>query len=290
MELPPLRDVIARHGLAARKSLGQHFLFDLNITARIAQAAGDLSNGTVFEVGPGPGGLTRSLLACGAVRVIAVERDARCIAALGEVAAAYPGCLEVPRLEVIEGDALDVNLAAMGQPPRRIVANLPYNISTALLIKWLRDASAFTQMTLMFQKEVAERLTAAPRTKSYGRLSILTQWLCSVEILFDLNPRAFVPPPGVVSSVVQLTPRPVPLAPADFAVLERVTAAAFGQRRKMLRASLKPLGDAQALCEAAGVTPTARGEEVDVVGFCALARAVAAAVPLASDRNSGDWP
>ncbi|MEO5372705.1 MAG: 16S rRNA (adenine(1518)-N(6)/adenine(1519)-N(6))-dimethyltransferase RsmA [Alphaproteobacteria bacterium] len=266
--LPPLREVIARLGLSARKSLGQHFLLDLNLTGRIARAAGDLSSGTVIEIGPGPGGLTRALLEAGAGRVVAVERDRRCLEALAEVERAFPG-----RLEVVEADALTVDIAALGAAPRRIVANLPYNISTPLLLRWLRDVGAIAGMTLMFQKEVVERLAAPPRAEGYGRLSVITQWLCEVQPLFDVHPRAFTPPPGVVSTVVSLTPRPQPLAPASFPVLERVTAAAFGQRRKMLRSSLKALGDAAALCAAAGVDPTARAEEVDVAGFCALARA-----------------
>jgi len=282
--LPPLREVIARHDLLARKSLGQHFLLDLNLTGRIVRAAaaylpgpaGDLTCGTVIEVGPGPGGLTRSLLAGGAGRVIAVEKDARCRAALVELAAAYPG-----RLEVVEADALKRDLSVLGDPPRRIVANLPYNISTALLLVWLtavaRDPQCFAGMVLMFQKEVAARLSAAPRTKDYGRLSVVTQWLCAVEPLFEIPARAFTPPPKVTSTVVGLLPREAPLAPADFDALQRVTAAAFGHRRKMLRQSLKGLGgDPAALLAAARVPETARAEELDVAAFCALAGAFAA--------------
>ena len=272
-ELPPLRDVIARHGLGARKSLGQHFLLDLNLTGRIARAAPDLSRGTVIEVGPGPGGLTRALLAEGAGRLIAVEKDSRCLEALGELAAAYPG-----RLEVVEGDALELDLTTLGDAPRQIVSNLPYNISTALLVNWLTalaaDPRAFSAMTLMFQKEVAERLVAAPRSRDYGRLSVLTQWLCAPRPLFDIPPRAFTPPPKVVSTVVGLLPRERPLAPASLATLERVTGAAFGQRRKMLRQSLKSLGDPAAWFEATGIAPTARAEELSVEDFCALAREV----------------
>lgn len=271
-ELPPLREVIAAHGLAARKSLGQHFLLDLNLTGRIARVAGDLTKGTTIEIGPGPGGLTRALLEAGARQVIAIERDDRCLAAQAEIAAAYPG-----RLEVIAGDALETDAAALGVAPRRIVANLPYNISTALLLRWLPHITAFDSLTLMFQKEVVDRLTALPRTADYGRLTVITQWLCEVRPQFNISPKAFTPPPKVESAVVRLTPRPQPLAPAEFAVLEKVTAAAFGQRRKMLRSSLKPLGNVEALLEAAAVVPTARAEELTVEQFCALARAVKAA-------------
>ncbi len=273
-ELPPLRDVIARYGLGARKSLGQHFLLDLNLTARVARAAGDLERGTVIEVGPGPGGLTRGLLAAGAHRVIAIEKDARCLSALGDLALAYPG-----RLEIIAGDALRIDAASLGAPPRRIVANLPYNVATPLLVRWLESIAqtpdSFACLVLMFQKEVADRLVAVPRTKAYGRLSILTQWLCEVRPLFDVPARAFTPPPKVTSSVVGLWPRPTPLAPARLETLARVTAAAFGQRRKMLRQSLKSLGvDVGPLIAAAEVPETARAEELDVASFCAMARAL----------------
>lgn len=270
--LPPLRAVIARHGLAARKSLGQHFLLDLNLTGRIARAAGGLSDGTIIEIGPGPGGLTRALLTHGAGRVIAIERDPRCLEALAEIAAAYPG-----RLEIVPGDALEIEAADLGAPPRRIVANLPYNVATPLLIGWLRRAEAFESMTLMFQKEVADRLAAAPRSESYGRLSVIAQWRCRVRPQFNVAREAFVPPPKVTSTVVRLEPYAEPLAPARMETLERVTAAAFGQRRKMLRSSLKSLGDAAALLAAAGIAGTMRAEEIDVAGFCALARAVDAA-------------
>jgi 16S rRNA (adenine1518-N6/adenine1519-N6)-dimethyltransferase len=260
--------VIARHGLAARKSLGQHFLFDLNLTGRIARAAGNLKSGTTIEIGPGPGGLTRALLAQGA-SVIAVERDARCIAALGELGRAYPG-----RLTIIEGDALETAVHALGDAPRRIVANLPYNVATAMLLQWLPHATAFAGMTLMFQKEVASRLVAAPRESAYGRLTVAAQWRCRVRKLFDIAPSAFMPPPQVVSTVVELVPRPEPLAPADAAALERVVAAAFNQRRKMLRSSLKALGVApETLLSQAGIVPTRRAEELSVEEFCALARA-----------------
>ena len=266
--LPPLREVIAAHGLDARKRLGQHFLLDLNLTRRIARAAGDLSEGTVIEIGPGPGGLTRALLEVGARRVIAIERDERCRPALAELEAAFPG-----RLTVIFADALQTDAARIGEPPRRIVANLPYNVATPLLVRWLQTIDAFAGLTLMFQKEVADRLTARPRTKDYGRLSVLTQWLTEPRRLFDIPARAFTPPPKVTSTVVQLTPRPAPLHRADRATLERVTAAAFGQRRKMLRQSLKQLGaDPAALLARAGVPETARAEELNVEQFCTLAR------------------
>jgi 16S rRNA (adenine1518-N6/adenine1519-N6)-dimethyltransferase len=269
--LPPLRQVIARHGIGARRALGQHFLLDLNLTARIARAAGDLAGVTVIEIGPGPGGLTRSLLAAGATRVIAIERDERCVGALEELAAAYPG-----RLELVVADALTVPAGRLGEPPRRIVANLPYNIATPLLLGWLADIAAFDSLVLMFQKEVALRLVAAPRSKDYGRLSVITQWLTDARRLFDIPPQAFTPPPKVVSSVVELRPRPAPLA-ADRATLERVTAAAFGQRRKMLRQSLRSIADDPvALLGTIGLSGTSRAEELTVAEFCALARAVAA--------------
>jgi 16S rRNA (adenine1518-N6/adenine1519-N6)-dimethyltransferase len=269
--LPPLREVIRRHDLAARRALGQNFLLDLNLTGRIARAAAPLDRAEIVEIGPGPGGLTRALLLAGARRVTAIERDPRCIAALGELAAAFPG-----RLALIEGDALALDPAALVPAPRKIVANLPYNIATPLLLRWLRDIAAYESLTLMFQKEVAQRLTAAPRTEAYGRLSIVTQWLTDVRALFDIPPSAFVPPPRVISTVVRLVPLPAPCAPARFEDLERVTAAAFGQRRKMLRSSLKSLGVAPAaLLDATGIAPTRRAEELSVEEFCALARALA---------------
>jgi 16S rRNA (adenine1518-N6/adenine1519-N6)-dimethyltransferase len=275
--LPPLREVIARHGLAARHSLGQHFLLDRNLTDRIVREAGPLAGMTVIEIGPGPGGLTRSLLASEARRVIAVERDERCVAALAELVEAAAG-----RLMVIAGDALEVDCAALcreaGGGPCAIVANLPYNIATALLVRWLHQIHAFAALTLMFQKEVADRITAEPGRKAYGRLAVLAQWLTAPRRLFTVPARAFVPPPKVDSAVVMLEPRPAPVAPAALATLERVTAAAFGQRRKMLRQSLKSLGgDTAALIAAAGVAPTARAEQLTVAEFCALARALDAA-------------
>ncbi len=274
-DLPPLREVIARHELSARKGLGQNFLLDLNLTARIARAAGPLAGATIVEVGPGPGGLTRALIAEGASRVVAIERDRRCIAALEEIAAAAPG-----RLTIVNADALTVDMAALAPPPARIVANLPYNVATPLLVGWLKAAPWppwYEQMTLMFQREVAERIVAAPGSKTYGRLGVLAGWRAEAEILFDISPRAFTPPPKVISSVVRLTPRAKPLA-CDVQVLERVTAAAFGQRRKMLRQSLKTLGlDALRLLAEAGIAETQRAEQIDIAGFVALANAVAAA-------------
>ena len=268
--MPPLREVIARHGIVARKSLGQNFLLDLNLTGRIARAAGPLAHATIIEIGPGPGTLTRALLAAGARRIVAIERDERCLAALGEIAAAHPG-----RLELVAGDALRLDPVALSNAPRKIVANLPYNIATPLLTGWLDRIGEYDSLTLMFQREVAERLTAAPRSKSYGRLSVLVQWLTEPQILFDIPPRAFVPPPKVTSSLVRIVPRPKPLALADQPALERVTAAAFGQRRKMLRTSLKTLGiPVEPLLERAGVVPTARAEELTVSEFCAIARLV----------------
>ncbi len=279
-ELPPLREVIARHKLSTRRSYGQHFLLDLNLTGRMVRAladfmpgpTADLAQGTVIEVGPGPGGLTRALLAAGTHRLIAIEKDRRCLGALAELAAAYPD-----RLEILEADALKVAAEDLGAAPRRIVANLPYNVATPLLLRWLKALAAepgtFAGLVLMFQKEVAERLTAVPATKAYGRLSIVTQWLCEARPLFEVPARAFTPPPKVVSTVVGLKPRAEPLAPAKMAALERVTGAAFGQRRKMLRQSLRSLGaDTPALIAAAEVSETARAEELTVEEFCALAR------------------
>jgi 16S rRNA (adenine1518-N6/adenine1519-N6)-dimethyltransferase len=273
--LPPLREVIRQHGLIARKSLGQNFLFDLNLTERIARAAEPLAGATVFEVGPGPGGLTRSLLALGAARVIAVERDERAIAALQEIAAHYQG-----RLEIVAADALAFDpREQLNGAPARIVANLPYNIATPLLISWVSAEPWppwFDRAVLMFQREVAERIVAAPGSKIYGRLSILIQWRCEARILFDVNPSAFVPPPKVTSSVLRIVPKPAP-APCDRRLLEMVTQAAFGQRRKMLRQSLRSLdSDTAALLDAAGLDPTARAEDISVESYVALAQALAA--------------
>jgi len=273
-DLPPLRDVIRRHGLSAKKSLGQNFLLDLNLTTRIARAAEPLENVTIVEIGPGPGGLTRALLALGARRVVAVERDERALAALAEIAARYPG-----RLDVIAGDALKVDLReALGPERARIVANLPYNIATALLVDWLTAEPWppwYDSMVLMFQREVAERIVARPGGKSYGRLAVLAGWRTEAKILFDIAPSAFVPPPKVTSSVVRLIPRETPLA-CDRKLLEQVAAAAFGQRRKMLRQSLKSLGaDPARLAAAAGVDATRRAETVPISGFVAMARELA---------------
>ena len=272
--LPPLRDVIRTYDLVAKRQLGQNFLLDLNLTARIARSAGDLSGCDVLEVGPGPGGLTRGLLAEGARRVLAVEKDARCLPALDEIAASAPG-----RLQVIIGDALQVDVLAHLSAPIKVVANLPYNVGTELLIRWLSAPwpPYWSSLTLMFQKEVAERIVAKPRTEHYGRLSLLAQWRCSVGIVMSLPPEAFTPSPKVHSAVVQLTALPEPRFPCDFAVLQRITAMAFGQRRKMLRSSLKGMGAGiEGLLDSAAIPPTARAEEIGLEQFCALARAVAA--------------
>jgi 16S rRNA (adenine1518-N6/adenine1519-N6)-dimethyltransferase len=280
--LPPLREVVRRHGLGAKKSLGQNFLFDLNLAGRIAKAAGPLAGVSVLEVGPGPGGLTRALLALGAGRVIAVERDQRAIAALAEIAAHYPG-----RLAIIAADALAFDPRPhLPQGPVRIVANLPYNIATALLVGWLSVEPWppwYDGAVLMFQREVAERITAQPHTKAYGRLSVLAQWRCEARILFDVNASAFVPRPNVTSALVRLLPRATPM-PCERSLLERVTAAAFGQRRKMLRQSLRALDvDVAALLAAVQIKATARAEDVPVAGFVALARALAASRALGHD-------
>ncbi len=270
-DLPPLREVIRRHGLMARKSLGQNFLLDLNLAARIARAAGPLETITVVEIGPGPGGLTRALLALGAARVIAIERDDRAMGALQEIAAHYPG-----RLEIVAADALNFDAREQLASGRaRIVANLPYNIATALLVKWVSVEPWppwYDSATLMFQREVAERIVAEVGSKSYGRLSVLVQWRCEARIVFDVNASAFVPAPKVTSSLVRLVPRSAPLA-CDRAMLEAVTQAAFGQRRKMLRQSLRALAtDTPELIKAAGLDPTARAEDVAVEQFVSLAR------------------
>ena len=267
--LPPLREVIRAHDLVARKQLGQNFLLDLNLTARIARLAGDLSACDVLEVGPGPGGLTRGLLVEGARHVLAVEKDARCLPALAEIAAAHPG-----RLSVIHGDALKVDVLAHLAPPVRVVANLPYNVGTELLIRWLTPAvwpPFWESLTLMFQKEVAERIVARPRSSHYGRLALLAQWRCEPRIVLHLPPEAFTPAPKVHSAVVHLTRLAAPRHPADEAWLQRVTAMGFNQRRKMLRSSLKALGpDIEAQLLAAGIAPTARAAEIGLEQYCAL--------------------
>ncbi|MGO9008196.1 MAG: 16S rRNA (adenine(1518)-N(6)/adenine(1519)-N(6))-dimethyltransferase RsmA [Beijerinckiaceae bacterium] len=272
-DLPPLRDVVAAHGLLAKKSLGQNFLFDLNLTRRVARAAGPLDEVTIIEIGPGPGGLTRALLAEGAAHVIAVERDERCLVALAEIAERYPD-----RLEVVAGDALQQDLAelARNRHPLRICANLPYNIATVLLTQWLETNEwppVFDRLVLMFQKEVALRIVATPAQRAdYGRLAVLCNWRCATRILFEIPPRAFTPPPKVTSCVVELVPRPVPL-PCDVGILTEVAQAAFGQRRKMLRQSLKALDpDPVELLTRAGIDPTCRAEEIDVAGFVRLAQ------------------
>lgn len=274
--LPALRDVIAEHDLAAKKSLGQNFLLDLNLTAKIARLAGELSGCDVLEIGPGPGGLTRGLLAEGARKVLAIEKDARCLPALAEIAAHYPG-----RLEVINGDALEVEPLAHLMPPIRVAANLPYNVGTELLVRWLTPPEwppFWQSLTLMFQREVAQRIVAEPGSKTYGRLAILSQWRCDVRIVLNLPPEAFSPPPKVSSAVVHLTALPEPRFPADAKVLQEVVAHGFNQRRKMLRASLKGLHPGvEDLLIAAGIKPTDRAEQVPLEAFCALAREVSAA-------------
>jgi len=273
--LPPLKDVIEAHGIAPKKALGQNFLLDLNLTARIARAAGDLSGADVLEVGPGPGGLTRGLLAEGARHVLAIEKDSRCLPALAKISAAYPG-----RLTTLNADALDVDPLAHLTPPIKVVANLPYNVGTELLIRWLTPAQwppVWDSLTLMFQKEVAERITARPGDKAYGRLALLAQWRCDARIVLTLPPEAFTPPPKVHSAVVHLKALESPRFAADPKVLERVVAMAFNQRRKMLRAALKGLvPEIEDKLIAAGIKPTDRAETVDLERFCALARLVAA--------------
>lgn len=273
-DLPPLRDVIRIHDLQARKSLGQNFLLDLNLTLKVARTAGDLGDCTVLEVGPGPGGLTRALLVAGARRVVAVEKDPRCLPALAEIAERYPG-----RLEILEADALTIDLERIADGgPLKIVANLPYNVGTQLLVDWIASPCwppAWQSLTLMFQKEVAERIVAAPGSKAYGRLGVLAGWRCHATLAFEVGPKAFTPPPKVTSAIVHLTPRKAPLD-CDLTALERLTAAAFGQRRKMLRASLKPLAaDAEARIAAAGIAPTQRAEQLDIADFVKLANAFA---------------
>ncbi|XDA99600.1 16S rRNA (adenine(1518)-N(6)/adenine(1519)-N(6))-dimethyltransferase RsmA [Sulfitobacter sp. LCG007] len=272
--LPPLREVIRNHDLAARKSLGQNFLLDLNLTSKIARQAGDLTACDVLEIGPGPGGLTRGLLAEGARRVLAIEKDRRCLPALAEIAAACPG-----RLEVLEGDALHIDPLEHLTPPIRVASNLPYNVGTELLVRWLTPPAwppFWQSLTLMFQREVAERIVAQPGSKAYGRLAILAQWRTQARIVMALPPEAFTPPPKVSSAVVHVTALPAPRFEADAAVLSRVVAAAFNQRRKMLRAALKGIApDIEDRLRSAGIAPTERAEQVSLEAFCALARAVA---------------
>jgi 16S rRNA (adenine1518-N6/adenine1519-N6)-dimethyltransferase len=270
-DLPTLSETVHRHGLAARKSLGQHFLLDETLCGRIARLAGDLTGRQVLEVGPGPGGLTRALLAAGAEHVHAVELDERAVAALAELAAAHPG-----RLTVTEADALRIDPVAMMPAPRRIVANLPYNVGSPLLIGWLAQAAAYESMTLMFQQEVAERIVAAPDTDGYGRLAVAAQWRCTAHMVLRLPPGAFSPPPKVWSSIVHLVPHAEQPDPALAKAMERVTAAAFGQRRKMLRGSLKSLGGAEELLATAAIEPTRRAETLSVQEFETLARALLA--------------
>jgi len=270
--LPPLAQVVRAHNLAPTKALGQNFLFDLNLTSKIARGAGDLTGQDVLEIGPGPGGLTRAMLAAGARKVVAIERDTRCLPALAEIAAHYPG-----RLEVVEGDALTLDPRAYFDAPPKIIANLPYNVGTELLVGWLTTPDWppwWHSLTLMFQREVAERIVARPGSKAYGRLSVLANWRAESAMLFDIPPQAFVPPPKITSTVIRLTPQPAPEG-VNLRVLERITAAAFGQRRKMLRRSLAPLGG-EALLERAGIDPTKRAEDIDIPGFLTLARTMEA--------------
>lgn len=271
--LPPLRQVILDHGLTAQKSLGQNFLLDLNLTAKIARAAGDLTGYDVLEIGPGPGGLTRGLLAEGARHVLAVEKDSRAMGALNDISAAYPN-----RLSLINGDALAIDPLAQLTPPIRVCANLPYNIGTELLIRWLTPPEwppFWTSLTLMFQREVAERIVAKPRSKAYGRLAILAQWRADARIVMELSPEAFSPPPKVSSAVVHLTALPEPRFPANAKKLQALTARAFQQRRKMLRASLKSLSpDMEDILTSVGIKPTQRPEEIGLEAWCALSRAL----------------
>ena len=266
--LPPIREIISTHNLKTRKTLGQHFLLDLNLTDRIARSAGNISDGTVFEIGPGPGSLTRSLLKAGARRVIAIERDPRCVTALTGLVDASAG-----RLEILEGDAQYIDLTELAPPPRRIVANLPYNISTVLLTKWISKGNAFKRMTLMFQNEVARRIVAGPGTKVYGRLSVVCNWRANTDFLFKIPARAFTPPPKISSALVSIKPHISLSNTVEFSDLERVTAAAFGQRRKMLRSSLKTLDcNTLTLLDAARVDPTKRAEELTIEDYTRLAR------------------
>jgi len=264
--LPPLREIIKAYGLGAKKSLGQHFLLDANLTDRIARSAGSLEGKHVIEIGPGPGGLTRSILACRPASLCVIERDQRCIDALRGLQAVYPNVLRI-----VEADAMKTTISALTPRPSVIISNLPYNVGTALLIKWLNDLDGIERMILMFQKEVAERIAAQPGTPAYGRLAIVTQWLCETHLLFNVDKRAFTPPPKVMSAVIEIVPRDKPAGDADLTALESVTRAAFGQRRKMLRSSLKSLGIDPA---DAGIDPQLRAEQLTIEQFCALARLV----------------
>jgi 16S rRNA (adenine1518-N6/adenine1519-N6)-dimethyltransferase len=273
-DLPPLRDIIVNHGLDAKKSLGQNFLLDLNLTSKIARLAGDISGHDVLEVGPGPGGLTRGLLAAGARRVVALEKDPRCMPALAQISAAYPG-----RLDVFNADALEFDMRGQLTGPVRVVANLPYNVGTELLVRWLtpKDWPPFwSSLTLMFQKEVAERIIAKPGTKAYGRLGILAQWKSTPSVVMELPPEAFTPPPKVHSAVVHFEALAEPRFPAPAGILSSTVAMAFNQRRKMLRSSMKSAApDIETALRDAGLEPTARAEEISLEGFCALARRLA---------------
>ncbi len=273
--LPPLREVISTHGLSAKKTLGQNFLLDLNLTAKIARSAGDLTGSDVLEVGPGPGGLTRGLLAEGARHVVAIEKDSRCMPALAEISAAYPG-----KLDVLNEDALAIDWTAHLTPPIKVVANLPYNVGTELLVRWLTPKvwpPLWQSLTLMFQREVADRIVAQPGSKAYGRLAVLAQWRSTAKIVMSLPPEAFTPPPKIHSAVVHIEALPAPRFEADPAILSRVVAAGFNQRRKMLRAALKGVApDMEDRIVAAGLNPTDRAETIPIEGFCALARQVAA--------------
>ena len=272
--LPPLREVIAEHGLSAKKSLGQNFLLDLNLTSKIARQAGDLTQCDVLEIGPGPGGLTRGLLHEGARRVLAIVRDQRLTPALEQIKDHYDG-----RLDVIFGDALEVDVTQHLQGPVKVVANLPYNVGTELLVRWLTPENwppYWDSLTLMFQKEVAQRIVAQPKTKAYGRLALLAQWRCNAKMVMEISPQAFTPPPKVTSAVVHIERLSEPRFPADAKVLERVVATAFNQRRKMLRASLKSLSpNIEEILNSVGIIPTQRAEEINLEQFCALARAIA---------------
>lgn len=269
--LPPLSDVLKKYGITPKKELGQNFLFDLNLTDRIVRSAGNLEDVTVIEIGPGPGGLTRSILHGGAKKVVAIDQDTRCMGALHDIAEASGG-----RLEVVHADALAINERELTTGRTKIIANLPYNIATVLLFKWLETPELFESMTLMFQKEVADRIMAKPRTKAYGRLSVMTQWCCDVKDNFDISPKAFIPPPKVTSTVITITPRQMPVAEADKTTLENLCKAVFGQRRKTLRSSLKQLTpNPEELLQYAGILPEKRPEELGIEEFCALARALA---------------